>query len=301
MTRGFVTIATGKERYYILAENLLQSYRQFAGQRFPFAILCDKRNRHTDMFDDVIVMENAWCSYLDKLYLYDYLPYDETIFIDADSLAYEDLDKWWDYFQTADDFSLFGYMWQDLHSGRGWFDPDKLNEYCNKVEYIPDFNGGVYFMRRGDTCREVFQLARYFANHYAEYGFTGFSQPADEPVLALAMAILRCKPIDILENGLVFAPRRKQAYLDIAIPLAKRKGTDKAYRVSLVHWSNYLTRQAWYKFEVSKLARLQQGRCHGIGYWLLYRTHFLYYCMLPLNVRAFYHRLLGRVKRFLYS
>ena len=118
-TRGFVTVATGQERYFNLAYNLMYSYHQFASVKYPFAIICDKENKYTAEFDDVILMENPHCNYLDKLSLYEYLPYDETIFIDADSLAYGNLDEWWNIFKDADDFSVFGYAWTNLNSGRG--------------------------------------------------------------------------------------------------------------------------------------------------------------------------------------
>ena len=80
MIRGFVTIATGAERYFDIARNLLWSYQQFASEKYPFAIICDRENEYTAEFDDVILLKEAHCNYLDKLQLYDYLPYDEIIF-----------------------------------------------------------------------------------------------------------------------------------------------------------------------------------------------------------------------------
>ena len=47
MTRGFITIATGKELYYQLAKNLLLSYKLFTDQPYPFAIMCDRENEFT--------------------------------------------------------------------------------------------------------------------------------------------------------------------------------------------------------------------------------------------------------------
>ena len=117
--RGFVTIATGHERYYALARNLLRSYRCFAETPVPFAIIADRENEYTAEFDHVILISDASNSYNDKLKLFRELPYEETIFIDADSLAYGDLNTWWDIFRNAGDFSLFGYAWRDLDCGRG--------------------------------------------------------------------------------------------------------------------------------------------------------------------------------------
>ena len=88
--RGFVTIATGQERYYKLARNLLLSYRLFAENPVPFAIIADQENKYTDEFDNVIVISDASNSYNDKLKLFRELPYDETIFIESFTLKFLD-------------------------------------------------------------------------------------------------------------------------------------------------------------------------------------------------------------------
>ena len=303
MTRGFVTIATGEERYFNIARNLLWSYRQFASGKYPFAIICDRENEYTAEFDDVILLKEAHCNYLDKLQLYDYLPYDETIFIDADSLAYGDLDEWWDIFKDADDFSLFGYVWTDLKSGRGWFVPDGTGEFKDKITFIPDFNGGIYYMRRSEKCRRVFELANYFAEHFSEYAFNGFNTAADEPCLALAMAVEQCVPLDIKEKGLVFAPARKDIELDISKPIAfyHGKNAEDAYNVSLVHWSNYRTKLALYKFEVEKLKHLRnrtlilnRGR-----YRLYYQFKLRHYFLCIGNIKIYVDRLRCKIRRIL--
>ena len=61
MTRGFVTIATGAERYFQIAENLLLSYRKFASVKYPFAIICDRKNNYTSEFDNVIRISVKFC------------------------------------------------------------------------------------------------------------------------------------------------------------------------------------------------------------------------------------------------
>lgn len=298
MTRGFVTIATGSERYFEIARNLVWSYRQFASVKYPFAIVCDRENEYTAEFDDVILLDKAHCNYLDKLQLYDYLPYDETIFIDADSLAYGDLDEWWDIFKEADDFSLFGYAWTDLKSGRGWFVPDGTGEFKNKITFIPDFNGGIYYMRRSKKCERVFELANYFADNFSLYRFNGFTSPADEPCLALAMAIEQCMPLDIHEKGLVFAPKRQEMNLDITVPRAlyhrKNLGT---YRVNLVHWSNYRTKLSLYKFEVYKLGLLKKKKMHSATFTILCKYQVLYYILCMGNIVPYMERVINKIKR----
>lgn len=302
MTRGFVTIATGAERYFDIARNLLWSYRQFASEKYPFAIICDRENEYTSEFDDVILLKEAHCNYLDKLQLYDYLPYDETIFIDADSLAYGNLDEWWDIFKDADDFSLFGYAWTDLKSGRGWFVPDGMGEFKDKITFIPDFNGGIYYMQRSEKCRKVFELANYFAEHFGEYTVNGFDSAADEPCLALAMAVEQCMPLDIKEKGLVFAPSKKDIELDITVPKAfycSKNGGE--YNINLVHWSNYRTKLALYKFEVRKLTALRKNKTEGVVYSLFYRHKIKYYMLVILNINAYLGRVLNKIRRSIRS
>lgn len=251
--RGFVTIATGQERYYALAKNLLHSYRCFAKEPVPFAIICDRENSYTSEFDNVIVISDASNSYNDKLKLFRELPYEETIFIDADSLAYGDLNVWWNIFANAGGFSLFGYAWHDLNCGRGWFVPAGMKEYQKDISFIPDFNGGVYYMRNTAECAKVFEIANRCAENYHDYKFNGFSEPANEPVIALGIAVCGFEPIDI-PGEVTFAPPAKKIEADISIPKAVfNKNKSESYNVRLIHFSNYYTQLAFYKNEVIKL------------------------------------------------
>lgn len=52
MTRGFITLAVGKDFYYELANNLLLSYRKKTppAARVPWTIVCDRENQWTVNF-----------------------------------------------------------------------------------------------------------------------------------------------------------------------------------------------------------------------------------------------------------
>ena len=54
MSHGFLTIATGDEKYYRMASSLLHSYRHFSKFPLPFTILADRENEYTAEFDDVM-------------------------------------------------------------------------------------------------------------------------------------------------------------------------------------------------------------------------------------------------------
>ena len=293
--RGFVTIATGSLRYYAMALNLLHSYRFHAVDPLPFAILCDSKNELTTEFDDVILFEKApTFSYLDKLSLFDYLPYEETIFIDADCLAYGDLTIWFDMFETQGDFCCFGYAYTDLATRTGWFSFSGMREYKDRISFIPTFNGGVYFMRNTAACQKVFSIAKEAASHYSDYSFNFFRAAADEPVLALEMTVCGYKPLDADE--IVFAPKRSAVDLDIASGRARKK--DKGKYVSLVHWSNYRTLKSQYQFEVRSLncARKRKGST-SISNLLLYKLKLAYSYLWIYDVYALVFRAKRAIKK----
>lgn len=191
--RGFVTIATGDEKYYEMAVHLLRSYRKYSPNDTPFAIICDKENDYTKEFDQVVLMEQANRSYMDKLYLYRYTPFGETIFIDADSLILSDPSGLWRDFSDADDVSCYGCPYP-LDSDRAWFTYDGCGVYREQIRFLIDLHGGIYYLRKTERCKSIFETAIELAGQYDQYSFKHFSKPADEPVLAMSLAIHQSQP-----------------------------------------------------------------------------------------------------------
>lgn len=194
-TRGFVTIATGNEKYYQMALRLLKSYRNHTSMDAPFAIICDRETPETVFFDQTVILENPAYSYLDKLSLYRYAPYDETIFIDADSLVLSDPSGLWKDFADGDDVSCYGCTYP-LDSDRAWFTYDGCREYKKDIPFLIDLHGGIYYLRKGQRCTSIFQAAIALAENYSQYSFRTFENPADEPVLAMSLAIHNSRPCD---------------------------------------------------------------------------------------------------------
>lgn len=297
--RGFVTIATGGMRYFELARNLLRSYRHCTAKYYPFAIITDRENEITAEFDRVILIDDPDNSYMDKLKLYRELPFDETIFIDADSLAFGDLNAWWDLFAECGDFCAFGYTRRGPDSGQGWFEPSGMQEYTDRISFVPDFNGGVYYMRRGDTCKEVFDVACHAAREYHRFQFYRFAEPADEPVLSLGMAVCGCETLHRKE--MCFAPNPGDVTLDISVPSAVMKTPGGPVPVRLIHWGNYRTKKSLYRFEVCRLEALRKdpGCVDTLSYRLLYRRRLLYRLLHIYDLTALFSRVRGRLKRAL--
>lgn len=249
-TKGFITLATGKEEYYQLALNLLHTYRFFTKEKLPFAIICDRKNRFTEEFEDVIIMDNATNSYLDKLNFDEYLPYDINIFIDSDCLAYGDLNRLFDYFTEADDFSCFGRV-LPLDDKTGWFEYENLGELQQKVSYVVGLHGGVYFMRKSTTCKKILNDARALLSDYSKYKFKGnFDTPGDEPLIALSMAINGCRPVPFQREAICcYWEYIDSMRVDISNGIAAIESEPKGNTI-LLHWGTRFTRQLEYQEQI---------------------------------------------------
>ena len=267
MTRGFVTIATGKENYYRIAAALLRSYRHFSQRPEPFAILCETTNRYTDLFDLAVVLPDPRRSYVDKLSLPEHLPFDENIFIDADCLAYRDLNDFWTVFEGADDFSAFGRNYP-LDYRYGWFRLEDTGIWRDHVTYVPDFIGGVYFLRRTDALQEFYRIARRIESTYGDYTFRQFQKVADEPVFALAMSVCGFRTMDKKSPDVCFFPHTTYFESDIAAGTAEYEDryTPERGRISrpyMVHWGSGNTRRMPYLLERYRLDRVLCGKPAG--------------------------------------
>lgn len=298
-SRGYVTIATGSRHYYELARNLLSSYRRNGGGAWPFAIIAERENEYTAAFDKVVLMPNASHSYLDKLRLFDCLPWEETIFIDADCLVYGRIDDWWAYFEDGAPFSCFGYAYEDLSTKKGWFQYEGMGEYKARISFIPSFSGGVYYVRNEPASAEVFALAREAAARYREYPFAIFKDPADEPLLALGMAVCGCRPVDLAEVGIYV--KRREMPADILAPAASWDLRGKLRPVKLVHWGNFGTMKAFYLYEVERMDRASAGMAMDSRYAkLLYGKRGLrYYFLLWHDGVTLLKRIRRRLKLYL--
>ena len=295
--RGYVTIATGKTHYYRIAKNLLDSYRVNASGAYPFAIICDRENEYTAAFDKVVLMDNPAHSYMDKLRLFDCLPWDETIFIDADCLCYGDIDRWWELFaQNGSDFSVFGRAYEDLDTDKGWFQTAGMGEFREQIHFVPSFSGGVYYLRNTATCKKVLDTAKYAAAHYRDYPFAIFSDPADEPVIALGMAVANCRPTACSDVGLY--TYRRFTHADILAPQAEWQYQEAWRPILLIHWGNFGTMKAFYLFECAKLHRKAQDKpLSGPGWFLLYRCRLLYTGLHVCDVITLGKRVRRRIKK----
>ena len=259
MTKGFITVATGNEQYYKIAQNLLRSYRFTTKEPLPFAILCEEENEYTKEFDVVKVYSEATRSYLDKLEMFDLLPFDINIFIDADCLVFNDINRLFDIFENADDFCCYGRV-LPLDDKTGWFEYDNLNDDLkSQIDYVVGLHGGIYYMRRTEKTKKVLNDAKTFSKNYADYKFKGkFQTPGDEPVVALSMAINKCKPITHDLSSIICWWEHENLFkLDITKKYAYCKPLNT--KTDIIHWGTRFTKSIPYCKEMSALQLILQG------------------------------------------
>ena len=297
MTKGFITVATGNEIYYKMAVNLLHSYKYCSSSPLPFAIIADEHNEFTKEFDDVCIFNEAKCNYLDKLEMYEYLPYDINIFIDADCLAYRDINRLFDIFENADDFSCFGRV-LPLDDKTGWFEYENLNaDLQNQIDYVVGLHGGIYYMRKTPKCKKVLDDAKAFSLNYADYKFKGkFETPGDEPLVALSMTVNKCKPIphDLsaifcyweCENGIKLSFKNNSAYI-----VSENIYTD------IIHWGTRFTKTPIYLKQISALNLLRENKPSVMLALSDFKYNIIIFYNHSLN---FAKRIYNKIKRILH-
>lgn len=260
MIQGFVTIATGDDHYYRLARNLLRSYRHNSNSPMKFAVIADKRNAYTAEFDDVVIMNNPSRSWADKLEMLKYCPYDENIFLDADCLVYHDINFFWDLFSTGDDFSCFGKA-LPIGSDGAWFSDQAAQVY--PIHFLTHLHGMLYFIRRGKKIDQMYSLCQEIVGNYHKINFKYFNDClADEPVFALAMAVLNLKPITRVPEYYCFVPFAIDCKADFLSSNVSFTYPEEGLINSccIIHWGNINTHMASYKLEEHKVNYLSSTK-----------------------------------------
>lgn len=272
MTRGFITIATGKKYYSYLAANLLLSYHYHTKAPMPFAIITEEENEYTALFDDVIVVKNAKRSFMDKFLLLNLCPYDETIFLDADSLAYGDLNLWWPLFEGATDFSGVGGILPLSDKGGGMYDIDGIGSYAARINYKVWIHAGVLFIRKSPTLKKLYDDCMDILSNYKQLKYLRCSGSYDEVSLGIAMPMNNMNPVEEPDDLLAFIPCCKSVDVDILLgklSYVKINGIEIKDNGKLLHFTNRETHAPLYKYEVKRLQTAINGkkRIPGIGYY----------------------------------
>lgn len=238
-----MTVATGSEAYYKMAADMLLSYRGRGKGKYPFALICDRENEYTAMFDDVILVDKFRRSTVDKL-LMRHSPYQESLFLDADILILENIDDLWDVFRDADDVSVFGCM-LPLDSQAGWFTYEGSGKYKPQIKYLLSMNGGIYYFRKTPRADKIFDDALGVIADYETIDFKYFDTPQDEPLMAMSMVINGCVPCGANYPMIILPACEHKVTVDFMGDIYEEKQRSNA---KLIHFSNPRTKLFLYNY-----------------------------------------------------
>ena len=266
-TRGFITIATGDKHYYKLAANFLSSYRMFSKNPFPVSIIAEQENEYTSLFDNVIIVTNAQRSFNDKFLLLQLCPYDETIFIDADCLAYGDLNEYWNFFENATDFSAMGQNFDLSDNNGAWYNLNGIGKYAKLINYKVRVHAGILFIRKSVTINKLYDDCMSLFRDWSSLSFHTCPNSTDECILGVAMPMNGMKAIKESAHLLACLPGLTK--LKCKIREGKLSCTtswgDSTDNGILVHWGTNQTYNALYKFEVECMEYILSGEKTFIG------------------------------------
>jgi hypothetical protein len=210
ISKAVLTIATGKPVYIQMAVNLARSFKLWhKNSSIKFTIATDQKHLFPPDLSDIQFIELQPGQYgkgfSPKWHLDKIAPADKTLFIDADCLCVGSLESVFDRF-AGHAVSVVGRKFSEGE----WF--GDIAAVCQRfnVEALPKFNGGIYYLEKGEVSDRVYKTARELAPQYDEIGLRRLrNRPNDELLMAIAMAIhgQTCIPEDgsIMAEPLNFA------------------------------------------------------------------------------------------------
>ncbi|HEX8514897.1 MAG TPA: hypothetical protein VF868_01770 [Bacteroidia bacterium] len=193
-SKGVITIAQGSQRYINMAKELAISLN-ISNPGLKKAIATDsKDNELQDLYDFVIPTDNDFgIGIIQKLLMFDYSPFEESLFIDADCLVLKNIDFLFDQFREND----VGVIGKKVMSGSLFGFP--VESMCQKLnmDFIPTFNGGLYYFKKSKTASDVFGKAKEYLYQYDSLGINRHrGNINEEPLMALAMGFYKQAPLD---------------------------------------------------------------------------------------------------------
>jgi len=190
---GILTIAIGK-KYAKQAKYLAYSC-MINSPNILRAVITDLPDSLNDYYDIIIPYNTQDDPFSLKTRLYEFSPFRKTLFIDADSLVFNNIDFYFNYLENSN----FVYFGKTVNCGIWYFDIKKICGMINS-DWLPKFNTGMLLFRKSEESKQIFDIAYYyFLNHEKE----GIEYPAhranhypDEPAFAISLAKCNIKPIN---------------------------------------------------------------------------------------------------------
>jgi hypothetical protein len=201
--RGIITLAYGPSRFVEQARSLAHSLQLHAPHLRRTLITDSNDPTIVKLFTDVIAYRPEYGSGVrQKIFLDQYSPYEETLFIDSDCLVLGNLDSFWTAF-AGQTFGVPGYRFLERGSVDPYLDVDHVLDVLH-VTRLPKFNGGTYYFTCSPQTRDFFDTARKTLDDWRSLGLREFRRngPPDEAIYSIAMAIHGIAPIWMGPGGM---------------------------------------------------------------------------------------------------
>jgi hypothetical protein len=201
LSKGIIIIAQGKQRYINMAKEIAVSLA-LSNPKIPRALVTDSADASLNSLYDIIlpIDTQLGVGYKQKLHMYEYSPFQKTLFIDVDCMVLQNIDWIFEKFNGK----AVSVMGRKVFNGNAiGTSVEKLKNELG-IDYLLMFNGGVYYFEKGDLAKQVFNKSvELYHNNYDSLGLIKFGgQPGDEPVMSIAMAMFNMEPIDDEGKGM---------------------------------------------------------------------------------------------------
>ena len=205
MKRQVITIATGKKLYVDLAVNLARSFLLWhKTSDISFQLITDLPHEvPADVKTKIQLVSiqkgEIGEGFSTKLHLDKLIAEGQTLFIDSDCLVYRNLEFAFERFKGHAVSVVGGFIAEGE-----WF--GDVKHVCRHfgIRHMPKFNGGVYYLEKGEKANRVYQTAREIERDYDSIGFVRLrNRPNDEVIISVAMELHGETPIS--DDGEIMA------------------------------------------------------------------------------------------------
>lgn len=311
MNRNVITIATGKKLYVDLAINLARSFQLWnKNSGISFYIVTDLPQliaNDVSKFANIIAVKPGEFGegFSPKIYLDQFVPDGQSLFIDSDCLVYGNLEQTFELFLGKPVSVIGGYI-----ADGEWFGDIKKICKDHNIAHIPKFNGGVYYLEKGEIANRVYQTAREIEKNYDKIGFVRLrNRPNDEVIMALAMELEGLAPIN--DDGTIMSDpfacpgnyhldikKGKTLLINPPAPNPNHRSWYNFHIVSplIVHFLGSHTYDYQYRSEVAKLPLLLSNRFN-----FLQNLKILLSIQVPAIAKIWFKNLFRPLYRILYG
>jgi hypothetical protein len=189
---GILTLAAGK-KFVIQAKYLSRSCMLHAPHVLR-AVITDCPEELKDYYDFVIPYNSSYGNpFSSKTRLHLYTPFENTLFLDADSLLIKPIDFCWEALLS----SSFIYTGTLRTKGIWYYNTEEIIAKAG-VEWIPEFNSGMMLFRNDALSKNIFESAFTLMQSPENFEVPFFREKMlpDEPFFALAFAKHGIKPFN---------------------------------------------------------------------------------------------------------